>query len=238
MKELGIIQDGAVLCVAGKIVAVGKTRSALADSWVKKHRREMIEIDCRRAVVLPGFVDSHTHPAFLNPRLRDFERRIAGTTYHEIASSGGGIRASVEAVRLAGKRALAAKVLGVFRQAADHGTTTMEAKSGYGLSLEGELKSLEAIRVASQLWSGTVIPTLLGAHTVPAEFEANRADYVSLVCEQMIPQVARKGLASFVDVFCDSGGFTEDEAIRVLSAARKFSLGGSCPCLSVSAFAS
>lgn len=225
LKQLEIIQDGAVLCIGGKVVSVGKTRSALRDVWVRKHKRNILEIDCQRGVVVPGFVDSHTHPAFVSPRLTDFERRIAGASYEEIARSGGGIRSSVEGVRRAGKRELAEKVLGVFRQAAQHGTTTIEAKSGYGLSLEAELKSLEAIRFASEMWAGTAVPTLLGAHAVPREFQAHREDYVTLVCEEMIPQAAQKKLARFVDVFCDRAGFSEDESIRVLSAARKWGLG-------------
>jgi len=225
LGQLEIIRDGAVLCVGGRIVSVGKTRTALRDAWVQKHKREILEIDCQGAVVVPGFVDSHTHPAFIDPRLIDFERRIAGATYEEIARSGGGIRSSVRGVRRAGQRTLADKVLGVFRQAARQGTTTLEAKSGYGLSVKAELKSLEAIRLASAMWPGTVLPTLLGAHTVPTEFRARPQAYVSLVCEQMIPQAARRKLARFVDVFCDRAGFGERDSIRILSAARQCGFG-------------
>ena len=225
LKQLNIVRDAAVLCLGGKIVSVGKTRSALQDVWVRKHKRDILEIDCQRGVVLPGFVDSHTHPAFVSPRLTDFERRIAGATYEEIARSGGGIRSSMEGVRQAGRRVLAESVLGVFTRAASHGTTTIEAKSGYGLSLEAELKSLEAIRLAAQVWPGTVIPTLLGAHAVPPEFRARRQEYVSLVCHRMIPKVAQRRLARFVDVFCDRAAFSEDESIQILSAARQCGLG-------------
>ncbi len=111
LRELGIIEGGAVLCVSGKIVSVGKSNDALRDPWVKKHRKKLVEIDCSGKVVVPGFVDSHTHPAFISPRLVDFEKRIAGATYEDIAESGGGIRSSVDAVRQAGKRLLADKVL-------------------------------------------------------------------------------------------------------------------------------
>ena len=154
LKQLGIIEDAAVLCVGGKIVSVGKTKDALRDPWLKKNRRKMTEIDCAGKVVLPGFVDSHTHPAFMNPRLVDFEKRISGASYEEIAEAGGGIRSSVEAVRAASKKALSEKVLSGLHEIASHGTTTVEAKSGYGLSLESELKSLAPYATRPQTVQG------------------------------------------------------------------------------------
>ncbi len=157
LKQLGIIENGAVLCLGGKIVSVGATKDALRDPWLKKNRKKITEIDCGGKVVLPGFVDSHTHPVFVSPRLVDFEKRIEGASYEEIAAAGGGIRSSLEGVRAAGKRVLAEKVLNVLRDMAAYGTTTVEAKSGYGLTLESELKSLEAIREAAYRWPGTVI---------------------------------------------------------------------------------
>ncbi len=146
LKELGIIEAGAVLCVGGKIVSVGTTKDALRDPWLRRNRKKLTEIDCAGKVVLPGFVDSHTHPVFVSPRLVDFEKRIEGASYEEIAAAGGGIRSSLEAVRKAAKSALAAKVVRALEDMAAHGTTTVEAKSGYGLTVESELKSLEAIR--------------------------------------------------------------------------------------------
>jgi imidazolonepropionase len=154
LKELNIIENGAVLCLGGKIVSAGTTKDALRDPWLKKNRKKVTEIDCAGKVVLPGFVDSHTHPVFVSPRLVDFEKRIEGASYEEIAAAGGGIRSSVEGVRTAGKRVLAEKVLNVFGDMAAHGTTTVEAKSGYGLTVESELKSLEAIRDAASRWPG------------------------------------------------------------------------------------
>ena len=142
LKELGIIEDAAVLCLGGKIVSVGKTKDALRDPWFKKNRKKIVEIDCENQVVLPGFVDSHTHPVFVTPRLVDFEQRVAGATYEQIAEAGGGIRSSVEGVRRAGKSLLAERVLDALREMAEQGTTTVEAKSGYGLSLDSEIKSL------------------------------------------------------------------------------------------------
>jgi len=224
IKELNIIEDGAVLCVGGKIVCIGTTKDALRDPWLKGNRRKVNEIDCTGKVVLPGFVDSHTHPVFVDTRLVDFEKRIEGASYEEIAAAGGGIRSSVDAVRKAAKTALAAKVLTTLQDMAAHGTTTVEAKSGYGLSVESELKSLAAIQQASSRWPGTVVATLLGAHVVPKEFHGRSQQYVETVCKDMIPRVARLKLAHFVDVFCDTGAFTAEETQQVFEAAVKHGL--------------
>ncbi|HEX4786559.1 MAG TPA: imidazolonepropionase [Candidatus Sulfotelmatobacter sp.] len=224
LKDLGIIDDGAVLCVAGKIISVGKTKDALRDSWLQKNRRNVTEIDCAGKIVLPGFVDSHTHPVFVGPRLVDFEKRVEGASYEQIAAAGGGIRSSLEDVRKASKAALVARVETTLRGMAAYGTTTAEAKSGYGLTLESELKSLEAIAGAASRWPGTVVATLLGAHVVPTEFHSRRQEYVEIVCKQMIPRVARRNLAQFVDVFCDKGAFTSDEAEKVFGAAKEYGL--------------
>jgi imidazolonepropionase len=221
LKQLGIIEDGAVLCVGGRIVSVGSTREALRDSWINKNRKQIVEIDCLGKVVIPGFVDSHTHPAFVAPRLVDFEERIAGATYEEIAEAGGGIRSSVEGVRAADKAQLGRKIVAALQDMMAHGTTTVEAKSGYGLSLNSELKSLEAIQLAASQWPGTVVPTLLGAHVVPAEFKNQPQKYLDVICEQMIPQVSKRKLARFVDVFCDRGAFSEEDTLRIFAAAHK-----------------
>ena len=225
LRELGIIEDGAVLCLGGKIVSVGTTKDALRDPWLKKNRKKVTEIDCAGKVVLPGFVDSHTHPVFVSPRLVDFEKRIEGASYAEIAAAGGGIRSSVEAVRKAGKRTLSEKVLAALGDMRDHGTTTAEAKSGYGLTVESELKSLEAIREAASQWPGTVISTLLGAHVVPKEYQGRSQKYVESVCIEMIPRAARRKLAQFVDVFCDEGAFTAAETEQIFEAAEQHGLG-------------
>lgn len=225
LSELGVIENAAVLCLGGKIVSVGKTKDALRDPWLKKSRGKVTEIDCQGQVVLPGFLDSHTHPAFVQPRLVDFEKRISGATYEEIAEAGGGIRSSVEAVQKAGKSRLAEKVFEGLQQMATQGTTTVEAKSGYGLSLESEIKSLESIKDAAARWPGTVVSTLLGAHVVPKEFQQRRQEYVELICQQMIPQVAKRKLAQFVDVFTDKGAFSADETEKIFQAAQQHGLG-------------
>lgn len=223
-SDLGIIENAAVLCIGGKIVSVGTTKDALRDPWLKKNRKKVAEIDCTGKVVIPGFVDSHTHPVFVEPRLIDFEKRIEGASYEEIAAAGGGIRSSLEGVRKASKPALTAKVLAAFEDMAAHGTTTVEAKSGYGLTVDSELKSLEAIRLAGSQWPGTVIPTLLGAHIVPKEFQGRSQKYVEAVCKEMIPQAAKRKLARFVDVFCDKGAFSPQETEHIFLAAEQYGL--------------
>jgi imidazolonepropionase len=225
LQELGIVRDAAVLSIAGKIVSLGSTKASLRDPWLRKNRKRLREIDCSGKVVIPGLVDSHTHPAFVAPRLVDFEKRIEGATYEEIARAGGGIRSSLEAVREAPKSALSRKVLAVLREMSAHGTTTVEAKSGYGLTVESEMKALEAIQQAASQWPGTVTPTLLGAHVVPKEYQHCSQKYVETVCKEMIPRAARRKLARFVDVFCDKGAFTAEEAGQVFLAAKEHGLG-------------
>jgi imidazolonepropionase len=224
LKELGIIQDGAVLILGGKVLSVGTTKDAQRDSWLAKNRKTITEIDCSGKIVLPGFVDAHTHPVFTGPRLIDFEKRAGGASYLEIAQSGGGIRASIDGVRQASKSELAQRILAVFEEMAAQGTTTIEAKSGYGLSVEAELKSLEAIKEAASQWAGTVVSTLLGAHVVPPDFQGRSQKYIEAVCSAMIPRAAQGNLASFVDVFTERGAFTVEETETVLAAATKHSL--------------
>ncbi len=210
--------------MGGKVVSVGTTKDALRDPWLKKHRRKITEVDCSGGVVLPGFVDSHTHPVFVDPRLVDFEKRIEGASYEEIAAAGGGIRSSLEGVRKAAKSALSARVLIALHAMAAQGTTTVEAKSGYGLTVESEMKSLEAIREAASRWPGTVVSTLLGAHVVPKEYQGRSQKYVEIVCKEMISRAAKRKLARFVDVFCDKGAFTAPESEQIFAAAQEHGL--------------
>lgn len=223
MREIGLIEKGAVLISGGQIVAVGTTRELLRDPWLKQHRNDLIELDCEGKVVIPGFVDAHTHPVFAHPRLIDFEKRIAGASYEEIGEAGGGIRSSIEGVRKAKESQLAELALAAFREMASQGTTTIEAKSGYGLSVDAELKSLKAIRAAAHEFPGTVVATLLGAHVPPPEFKDDPDAYVDIICREMIPKAA-KGLAQFVDVFCDRGAFTVEQSVKIFETAERHKL--------------
>ncbi len=225
LGEIGIIEDAAVLCGGGKILAAGPQRELLRDPWLRKNRRKITELDCDGGVVLPGLIDCHTHPVFAAPRLVDFEKRIAGAGYEEIAAAGGGIRSSVAAVRRASRGGLSRKVLTALNAMLEQGTSVVEAKSGYGLTMEDEIKSLEAIRDAARHWPGTVAATLLAAHVVPQEYAGRPDEYVRKVCEEMIPLAARKKLAQYVDVFCERGAFTLEQSERVLAAAREHGLG-------------
>lgn len=225
LNEIGIVEDAAVLCGGGKILAAGSQRELLRDSWLRTNRRKVQELDCKGKVVLPGLIDCHTHPAFAEPRLVDFEKRISGATYEEIAAAGGGIRSSVAAVRGASRGQLSEKILVSLNAMLKQGTSVVEAKSGYGLTTEDEIKSLEAIREAARRWPGTVATTLLAAHVVPAEFKGREEEYVAKVCEEIIPLAAKKKLAQFVDVFCERGAFTLEQTKRIFAAARAHGLG-------------
>lgn len=225
LNEIGIVEDAAVLCGGGKILAAGPQRELLRDRWLRSNRKKVKELDCRGRVVIPGLIDCHTHPVFAGPRLVDFEKRIGGAGYEEIAAAGGGIRSSVAAVRRASRGELSKKVLAALNAMLEQGTSAVEAKSGYGLTLQDEIKSLEAIRDAARQWPGEVIPTLLAAHVVPQEYNGKADEYVKKVCEEMIPLAAKKKLAEYVDVFCDRGAFTQEQSEKVLTAARKHGLG-------------
>ncbi len=171
-------------------------------------------------VVLPGFVDSHTHLVYPASRADEYERRIAGATYEQIASSGGGILATVRRLRRATPAELKAKALAHLKSFAAHGTTTLEAKSGYGLDLESEIKTLQVQRELHQEYPLDIFSTFLGAHVVPPEFRKQPQAYVDLLVRKMIPAVGLGGLAEFCDVFCDQGAFSVAQARRLLTVGR------------------
>ncbi|HUG52745.1 MAG TPA: imidazolonepropionase [Vicinamibacteria bacterium] len=177
-------------------------------------------IDAQGAVVVPGFVDAHTHLAYAGDRDDEIRRRLAGASYREIAAGGGGIVRTVAATRAATADTLLAGLLGRLDEMLLCGTTSAEVKSGYGLDTAVEIRCLEAVRRAAELHPATVVPTFLGAHEVPPEHRARRQHYVDLVVDEMIPEVARRGLATFCDVFCEEGVFTVAESRRILEAAR------------------
>ena len=220
LRQLAIIEDGGLFVSGDRIVATGRRRQI----------EELITADCEvieagHRVLLPGFVDAHTHPVFAGTRANEFEQRTAGTTYREIAAGGGGIRATVRATRNASLNDLVKAGKHYAEWFLRGGTTTVEAKSGYGLTLEDELKILRAIKQLDQETSLNYVPTFLGAHDIPSEYKTRRQMYVSLVINEMLPRVVEEKLAEYCDVFCESEVFTNDEAWQILSAARCHGLG-------------
>jgi imidazolonepropionase len=222
LGHLEIIENAAVACREGEIVFVGSEREY-------RERVDLApggkQVDAGSGTVLPGFVDSHTHLAFAGWRESEFDERLRGATYSEIAARGGGILSTVAATREASRETLTALIHDRLDEMLALGTTTTEAKSGYGLTLRDEIKQLEAIRDAAATHPVEVVPTFLGAHTVPAELRDNRERYVRQVAAEMIPEVARHGLATFADAFVDPHAFSVAEARRVLEAAREHGMG-------------
>lgn len=217
---LGLLRDGAVLIDQGKIVAAGPKAVVLTNPAAKGAKI----LSAEGRVLLPGFVDAHTHPVFAAPRLDDFEGRIAGKTYAELAQKGGGILSTVNGVRGSKEADLAA---GLRMRALDFiasGTTTIEAKSGYGLDLDNELKLLRVMRTVSSRGPLEIVPTFLGAHAVPPEYKGRKGEFVERVCATMIPRVAEEKLAAFVDLFCEQGYFDLDDLRAIAAAGAKAGL--------------
>lgn len=220
LRDLGIVPNGAVLIKDGVIVDAGPARRI---EKLPAARRAQ-EIDATRRVVMPGFVDSHTHLVFGRPRLADYEMRLAGASYAEIAAAGGGILSSVKAVRGMSAARLAAQARASLAAMALHGTTTLEAKSGYALDEAGELKTL---RLLARL-NGCpldIVPTYLGAHIPPPEYRGKPDAYIDWMTAEMMPQIRRRKLARFVDVYCDSGAFTLEQSRRYLEQGRRLGFG-------------
>jgi len=216
MSDLAIIHDGGMLITDGKIDIVGSS------DRIEKNASSAEIIDAGGRVVLPGFVDAHTHLVFAGNRLDDFERRARGETYEQIAKAGGGIWSTVEKTRAASGDELFAQAQKRTEWFLRCGTTTVEAKSGYGLTVEDELKIL---RVMSRLNEETpleIVPTFLGAHAVPREMDAD--EYIELVIDEMLPRIVTEKLAEFCDVFCERGYFDVKKSRRILTAARELGL--------------
>jgi len=181
-------------------------------------------IDCNYKLVTPGFIDSHTHPVFFQGREEEYAQRLSGISYQEIAKKGGGILSSVEGVRNATIDTLVDKLNLRMDRFLQNGTTTVEAKSGYGLSTDSELKSLEVIQRVSQNHSIDIIPTFMGAHAFPPEYSGNHDAYVDLICNEMIPAVSEQGIAKYCDVFCEEGYFDLDQTSRILKTGKNYDL--------------
>lgn len=220
LGELGIIRDGAVLTIGSKIARVGTTAELEAEA----RRLKAHAIDCRGCVVMPGFVDCHTHLVFAGSRVEDYEQRIRGRTYEEIARAGGGIALSARRLRQTTTHELVRQARHFLNEFAAHGTTTVEVKTGYGLDIPGEIKILKVIRQLRKLSSLELVPTLLAAHALPPEYQGRSKAYIELVAKRLIPLVARKKLAEFVDCFCDRGAFSLEECRQVLAAGLRHGL--------------
>lgn len=218
MRDIGIIRDGGLAIKDGRIVAVGKTTDV-----AKAFKAENVT-SAKGKIVLPGFVDPHTHLVFAGSREDEFQMRIEGASYMEILKAGGGILRTVRETRKASFEKLVDHGNETLDAMLEHGTTTVEAKSGYGLTTKDEVKLLEVMQRLNQLHSVDVVPTFLGAQAIPPEFSNNRQGYVNLVTEEMIPKVTEKGLAEFCDVFCEKGVFTLEQARRILTAGKNSGL--------------
>jgi imidazolonepropionase len=220
LRTLATIEDGALLVRGDRIEAAGRRRDI--EPLIPS---DCAIIDAGKRVVLPGFVDAHTHPVFAGIRANEFEQRAMGASYREIAARGGGIRSTVRATRNASFGDLIAAGRRYAEWFLRTGTTTIEAKSGYGLTVEDELKLLRVIKQLNEETPLNYVLTFLGAHDVPSEYKTRRQTYVSLIINEMLPRVAEEQLAEYCDVFCEEDVFTTDEAWEILSAARCHGLG-------------
>ena len=219
LRELSILTGG-VFVRDGRIELVGKNGEI--ESLIEQ---TTTVVDAGGRILLPGFVDAHTHPVFGGTRADEFEERAAGATYQEITGRGGGIQSTVDHTRAATLDELVSRGRKYAAWFLRGGTTTVEAKSGYGLSVEDELKLLRAIRRLDQETALRYVPTFLGAHTIPAEYRSRRDAYVALVIDEMLPMVSHEKLAEYCDVFCEDKVFTVEESWKILSAARCHGLG-------------
>ncbi len=221
MSELSIIPDGAVVVSDGAIEDVGRTESIL-----KEHDASGVErLDASGKVVMPGLVDPHTHVVFAGSREFELDLKLKGKTYLEIMAAGGGILRTVGDTRAASEQELFEQSAARLRSMISHGSTTVEAKSGYGLDKDVELRMLRTIRRLGEELPVDIVPTFMGAHAVPPEFAGRPDDYVRFVAEDVLPAVARENLAVFCDVFCETGAFDPDQSRTVLMAAKALGMG-------------
>ncbi len=221
LSDLGIIKDGAVVVSGEKIIRADKESVVL-----RGLRRESIakEINARGMMVSPGFVDPHTHPVFYGTREEEFGMRLSGMKYLEIAKAGGGIRNSARRFRDASKTDIKKQTRGVLKRLLKHGITTIEAKSGYGLSFESEIRSLVILKELDGKYNIDIIPTFLGAHDFPDEYQNNREEYIRIITDEMIPFIAKHKLAEYCDIFCEKGVFNIDQSRRILHIAKRYGL--------------
>ncbi len=217
MQDLSIIEDGAVAMKDGQISAVGTTKEVMAEI---DDEPSMPPIEFPNMLAIPGFVDSHTHLVFGGSRENDFSMKLAGKTYLEILKAGGGILNTLDATRKSSSAELGSGAFSHGESMLSHGTTAIEAKSGYGLDVENELKMLRVVETLRNRLPVTFVSTFMGAHAVPPEYDNNTEGYVDLVVDEMLPAVAKDELAEFCDVFCEKGVFDIEQSRRILLAAK------------------
>ncbi len=218
MQELGIVHDAAIAIQDGKILETNAQQAIH-----QKYKARQI-IHAQGHLVTPGFVDPHTHPVFAATREQEFAMRVQGATYQDIAKAGGGIRNSARRFQKANKSDIQELTRKNLWRFLNLGTTTIEAKSGYGLSTEAEIKSLEILQELQNTIPLDIVPTFLGAHEIPDEYRQNRRQYIDLIISEMIPLVAQRKLAQYCDVFCETHVFTVEETREILEAGKKFGL--------------
>ncbi len=219
MRKLGIVENGSVLLKDEKIAQVGGV-----DETVIEPDGPVETMDAEGGVVMPAFIDAHTHPIFAGDRVDEFEQRILGRTYQEIAAAGGGISATVSETRRASDRELLQQARRFMKWFIAGGTTTIEAKTGYGLNVSEELRALRLIARMNREGPLEWIPTLLAAHTVPEEYRGRRKEYIRSIIEEILPRVACENLAEYADAFCEESAFTVEETRTLLLAARSVGL--------------
>ena len=220
-REISSLQNGVVAAFEGRITYVGAAET-LPDTV--EVQRGAVRIDARGCTVIPGLVDPHTHVVYAGDRRAELQRRLAGESYAAIAANGGGIVSTVGATRAATEDQLVAAARVRLDEMLACGTTLCEAKSGYGLDVESELRQLHAMRTLDEEHAIDVVPTFMGAHEIPLEYRDRRGEYIALVIEEMLPRVAEEGLAEYCDVFCERGVFTPEESIDILEAGRRAGL--------------
>jgi imidazolonepropionase len=216
-REISPLTNGVVAASEGRIIYVGDAVGLANTVDVQKGATR---IDARGCTVVPGFVDPHTHVIYAGDRRAELQRRLAGESYAAIAADGGGIVSTVAATRAASEEELVASARPRLDEMLACGTTTCEAKSGYGLTVDSELRQLHAVRTLDEEHAIDIVPTFMGAHEIPIEYRTRRGEYKACVIEEMLPRVADEGLAEFCDVFCEDGVFTPDESIDILEAGR------------------
>jgi imidazolonepropionase len=217
--QLGRVQDAVIDCdSAGRVAWIGPADEA-------PERGDTPVTDLGDVVVLPGMVDAHTHIVFAGDRTADFASRCEGVSYEEVARRGGGIRLTVRETRAASHDLLTKLALARLEDLVAHGATTVEIKSGYGLTFADEIKILEVVARLQELSPARIIPTLLAAHIIPDEFRSDRGGYVDLIVNELVPEVTERGLAEHIDVFCEEGAFTIEETLRILEAGQRRGLG-------------